>query len=285
MALVVSQLGGSSNAIAEELLRIGACASTTQQVYIPAGTFWMGSSRDEREYAYRLDRGITRNYGWYEKEQRKLITTADFCIDRFPTTNAQYRTFIERTRRPAPFISESAYRAQGFLVHPYDKVKAFIWLDGSFPQGKGDHPVVLVSHRDAEEYCAWIGPIAKRNSRLPTESEWEKAARGTSGRYFPWGNEWKPKNLNSGERYKTTTSVGLFPDGQSPYGVYDMVGNVFEWTGSQWDKNFVVKGCSWDDLPGTCRAAMRHGRPPQSKHILIGFRCASDMEYRHKASQ
>jgi formylglycine-generating enzyme required for sulfatase activity len=139
--------------------------------------------------------------------------------------------------------------------------------------------VALVNLDDAKSYCAWMGKKLKRKYHLPTEAEWEKAACGIDGRIFPWGNEWNPDYLNSGERIGSTTPVNRFPRGKSPYGVYDMVGNVFEWTASQWDdKNFVVKGCSWDDLPGTCRAAMRHGRPPQSKHILIGFRCVSDMD-------
>ena len=239
----------------------------------------MGSTRQEREHAYRLDNEVTRAYGWYEKETRKEVKTGSFCIDRYPVTNSQYKEFVDETRRSEPFISAEAYQRQGFLVHPYEKVKEFLWRHRSFPSGHKDHPVVLVSFDDATSYCAWIGKKTKRSYRLPSEAEWEKAARGTDGRIFPWGNDWNPDYLNSGERYGSTTPVTRFPQGRSPYGLYDMVGNVFQWTASQWDeKNFVVKGCSWDDLPGTCRAAMRHGRPPHSKHILIGFRCVSGVE-------
>lgn len=237
----------------------------------------MGSTRAEREYAYRLDDEKTRSYGWYEQETRQKVMTASFCIDRYPTTNRQYKKFIAQTGHLAPFISEEGYRAQGFLVHPYEKFTAFLWRNGTFPPGKDEHPVVLVSHRDAQSYCAWIATIAKQPTRLPTEAEWEKAARGTDGRRFPWGNEWRSNALNSGERFGSTTPVNQFPNGKGPYGTYDMAGNVFQWTTSQWDKNkMVVKGCSWDDSPGTCRAAMRHGRLAGSKHILIGFRCVSD---------
>ena len=239
----------------------------------------MGSTREEREYAYWLDKEVTRAYGWYEKEKRRKAETGSFCIDRYLVTNSKYKEFISATGRPEPFISPEAYQRQGFLVHSYEKVKEFLWRKGSYPHDRRDHPVTLVSLQDAASYCAWMGKKTKRKYRLATEVEWEKAARGTDARIFPWGNEWHSSYLNSGERFGSTTPVTRFPQGASPYSVYDMVGNVFEWTASQWDENnHVLKGCSWDDLPGTCRAAMRHGRPPQSKHILIGFRCVSEVE-------
>ena len=259
---------------ADKPSQIQNCPHDSKQVYIPAGEFWMGSTKEEREYAYRLDKEVTRSYGWYEHETRRKAKTRAFCFDRYPVTNSEYRSFIDDTGRPEPFISAEAYQRQGFLAHPYEKVKEFLWRKGSFLPGHQNHPVVLVSADDAKSYCAWMGKKMNRKYRLPTEEEWEKAARGTDGRIFPWGNKWNPNYLNSGERYGSTTPVNHFPQGRSPYGVYDVVGNVFEWTGSPWDeKSFVLKGCSWDDLPGTCRAAMRHGRPPKSKHILIGFRC------------
>ncbi len=272
--LLVTKIPGHAG----ELPNVKDCHFDSQQAYIPAGEFWMGSTREEREYAYRLDKEVTRSYGWYERETRRRANTSTFCIDRYPVTNSDYKKFIDETGHPEPFISGAAYQRQGFLAHSYEKVKEFLWKKGSFPPGREDHPVVLVSLDNAISYCAWMGKKMKLRYRLPSEVEWEKAARGTDGRIFPWGDEWNPDYLNSGERFGTTTPVGRFPQGRSPYGLYDMVGNVFEWTASPWDeKNFVLKGCSWDDLPGTCRAAMRHGRPPQSKHILIGFRCVSDL--------
>ncbi len=265
--------GGSQFSYAKD------CPHDSKQVYIPAGEFWMGSMREEREYAYRLDKQVTRAYGWYEKETRLKAKTGSFCIDRYRVTNSRYKEFISATGRPEPFISPEAYQRQGFLVHSYEKVKEFLWQKGSYPPDRKDHPVTLISLDDARSYCAWMGKKkGKRRYRLPTEAEWEKAGRGTDGRIFPWGDEWNPDYLNSGEHFGSTTPVDRFPRGTSPYGLYDMVGNVFEWTATQWnEKNAVVKGCSWDDLPGTCRAAMRHGRPPQSKHILIGFRCVSEL--------
>jgi formylglycine-generating enzyme required for sulfatase activity len=207
-------------------------------------------------------------------------------MDRLPVTNGQYKRFVDETGHQSPYITAAAYQSQGFLVHPYDKVKEFLWREESFPAGQKDHPVVLVSYFDALSYCGWKAKKTRAKHRLPTEEEWEKAARGTDGGIFPWGDKWIAKNLNSGSHPGSTTPVGRFPQGKSPYGLYDMVGNTFEWTSTPWQapyfvgqaQKMVLKGCSWDDLPGTCRAAMRHGRPASSKHILIGFRCVSDLD-------
>ena len=277
---VAAALGLSSDLDLDRTALQGArvCPHDPEQLYIPAGTFLMGSTRQERERAYELDKGITRPYGWYERETRRNAAAGPFCIDRYLVTNGAYKRFVEHTGHPAPFISADGYRRQGFLVHSYGKVREFLWRDGLFPSGRESHPVALVSLKDAQSYCEWRGTQMKRRYRLPTEEEWEKAARGSDGRLFPWGDRWNPDYLNSGDRFGSTTPVDRFPQGKSPYGVYDMAGNLFEWTATPWEeKSFTLKGCSWDDLPGACRAAMRHGRPPESKHILIGFRCASEL--------
>lgn len=263
------------------------CPHDPNQRYVPQGSFIMGSTREEREYAYGLDREVTRAYGWYERETRRVAEAKSFCIDRYPVTNLQYQRFLDGTGRQVPHISPEAYRFQGFLVHSYKKVEEFLWRAGSFPPGRDKHPVVLVSVADARSYCLWQGKKRGGRYRLPTEEEWEKASRGRDGSIFPWGNRWEPERLNSGDRVAFTTPVGLFPQGNSPYGLSDTVGNTFEWTSSPWPDSSlsgrrgkrVLKGCSWDDLPGTCRSAMRHGRPSSSKHILIGFRCVSAMHH------
>ncbi|MCD6310449.1 MAG: SUMF1/EgtB/PvdO family nonheme iron enzyme [Candidatus Eremiobacteraeota bacterium] len=134
-----------------------------------------------------------------EFPERKVYVDA-FYIDRYPVTNAQF----------AKFIKETGYKPEGIFWRDYAGFR------------RRDHPVVYITWNDATAYARWAG------KRLPTEAEWEKAARGEDGRIFPWGNEPDTTMMNiSG---KGTTRVGTFPEGKSPYGVMDMAGNVFEWT-------------------------------------------------------
>ena len=128
---------------------------------------------------------------------------------------------------------------------------------------------------DANAYAEWLSKKTGRKWRLPTELEWEKAARGDSGRIFPWGNNWDPTLLNSYDRGPfDTMPVGKFSDGQSPYGMRDAAGQVFEWTSTPAGKGrYIVKGGSWDDKGcGVCRASARHSRLHSIRHILVGFR-------------
>lgn len=146
------------------------------------------------------------------------------------------------------------------------------------PRGP-EHPVVLVSQADASAYCRW--KWKEWTCRLPSEAEWEKASRGTDGRYFSWGNTWHPEYLNAGYRVGYTSPAGSYPQGQSPYGLMDTAGNIFEWTGTEFDgEKVVLKGCSWDDQGGICRAASRHGRVREARHILFGFRCVCQVNAR-----
>lgn len=254
-------------------------------VAVPAGPFIMGSDRAERDFAYRLDEAayghdITRRNKWYEHEPRRAVSTAAYHITRTPITNRQYRVFVEDTGYRSPGVREQVWQSYG-LIHPYRRTRRFAWSDTSFPDGRGNHPVVLVSHADARAYAGWLGGKTGAIWRLPTEAEWEKAARGGDGRRFPWGDGFFPDRLNSHDRGPfDTMPVGSFTDGASPFGLLDAAGQVFEWTDTPWHRDtsghathFVVKGGSWDDKGcGICRPAARHGRPKAIKHILIGFR-------------
>jgi formylglycine-generating enzyme required for sulfatase activity len=254
------------------------CPDHEAMVPVPAGPFWMGSDVRERALADTLSSPAVREARWFDAElPGQRVPLPAFCLDRFLVTHRQYATFVARSGHRAPGISREAYEQQGFLVHPYDpEVRRYLWVEAAPPPWLADHPVVLVSAADAEAYCRWRNPVL----RLPTEAEWEKGARGDDGRPFPWGDRWDPMRLNSAARGPGgTTPVGRYPAGASPYGVQDGVGNVFQWTASSLaDGRRVLKGCGWDDEASLCRPAFRHGRPAESRHILIGFRCAGPVE-------
>jgi iron(II)-dependent oxidoreductase len=129
------------------------------------------------------------------------VTLKAYKIDKYPVTNAQY----------ARFVAATGYRAP---LH---------WADGKIPPGLKLHPVTMVSWNDAQAYAKWAG------KRLPTEAEWERAARGTDGRRWPWGNKMDPSRLNTYAQVGSTTDVTAYPSGASPDGVMDMAGNVSDW--------------------------------------------------------
>ena len=209
----------------------------TEMVFIPAGEFTMGTSAEEaqqlaKEYKVHPDLILL------ESPQRKVNLKA-FWIDRFPVSNRQFLEFAQATKTPTG------------------------WPDDKLPEGQADHPKVGISWPAAEAYAKWAG------KRLPTAEEWEKAARGTDGRLYPWGNEWKetatmrrpPDAFMPPTMISYTLPVGCFPEGASPYGVMDMCGNVPEWTATPSLKNattsYVVKGAG-----ATC-------------NLKCYFRCAS----------
>lgn len=167
-------------------------------VRIPEGEFIIGSNP-------RQDRLTVSD----EKPQHRLIVT-EYYIQRFPVTNEQYRLFVDATGHRTPL---------------------FGWPGGKFPADRADHPVVGVSFQDAADFCAWAAGETGLPLRLPTEPEWEKAARGADGRIFPWGSEWAEGRCNSLEaKVGGTTPVGAYsPQGDSPYGAAEMGGNVQEW--------------------------------------------------------
>jgi iron(II)-dependent oxidoreductase len=186
-----------------------------------------------------------------------------FYIDKYAVTNALYERFMRATSRQQPSF----------------------WTDSTF--NGPTQPVVGVTWHDADAYCRWAG------KRLPTEAEWEKAARGTDGRKYPWGDQWDPSRANSAEsKLGKTTPVGSYPSGASPYGALDMAGNVWQWVADWYDASYyqrsparnptgpesgqdrVLRGGSWDDVPVYLRAANRVNVTPAARHLLIGLRCA-----------
>ena len=266
------------------------CEKDDSFVFIPEGEFIFGSDRTERDFAYNISaRAVAKTEVGIEQAEQKLRETAwfegesdrqsrsqpNYCISRNLVTNQEYQEFIKATKHRSPGITAEEYQQQGFLVHSYDKVREFLWQNETYPENTARHPVVLISYDDAIAYAEWKGKQTGSTYRLPTEEEWENAARGESGDYFPWGNDWQPEGTNYGQTgLNYTSEIASFPLSKSLYGVEDMAGNVFEYTSTleQQGSRAVMKGCSWDDLPGFCRAAYKHTRPVDSRHILFGFR-------------
>jgi len=264
-------------------------------VIIPAGEFTSGSDRAERDLAYQLDEtayghSITRTQRWYEFEhEQRIRTLPEFSIMKSPVTRCDYSKFLNDTDHPSPRIDQATWDAQG-LKHAYPSTIKFQWQRGEQNKlGRCQHPVVLVSHDDVNAYARWLSEKSGRLWRLPSEFEWEKAARGVSGNLFPWGNQYNAANLNSHDLGPfDTMPVAGFAEGASPFGLLDAAGQVFEWTSTSGtsatasasaknDRRFVVKGGSWDDKGcGVCRPAARHSRDKNLKHILVGFRLVTD---------
>ena len=270
--LILSSLASASDDI-----------STPELIDVPAGSFVMGSDAAEREMAYQLDEAayghsVTRDRGWYDHEPQKQIELDRFSISKNLVTNADYAAFLKDTGHAPPTVTREEWDGYG-LIHPFERAVPYIWQTTDPPGGKNDHPVVMVSYEDARAYAAWLSAKTGHTWRLPSEAEWEKAARGTEGTYFPWGNEYDASLLNSHDTGPfATVPVGSFPGGASPFGMLDAAGQVFEWTSTPaGDGRHIVKGGSWDDSGcGVCRPAARHSRPDTIKHILVGFRLIRD---------
>ncbi len=188
-----------------------------------------------------------------EKEKRDEPT---FYIDKYPVTNERYKKFLDATGYGIPHLNA-------------DWAKPYNWRNRTYPKGKANHPAVLVSWQDVVAYCRWAG------KSFPRETQWEKAARGTHGRIYPWGNEYSSGRCNSyHEGLEKTTPVDKYPKGVSPFGCYDMAGNVWEWTSTPRKLGWVLKGGSWFDGDVRLRCSAYGWALPQVKAANTGFRCA-----------
>jgi len=266
-------------------------SSDKKTVLVPAGSFLMGSPKGT-EIAV------------VEKPEHTVRLEA-FRIDRYEVTNEEYGRFLRAIKEVHPPTC-SPLEAPGKDHTPDAKT----WTDPEW--NAPDKPVVSVDWFDAYAYCAWAG------GRLPTEAEWEKAARGTDGRTYPWGNEFTPGVLlgnfadesakkanpdwvilgNYDDGFVHTAPVGSFPDGKSPYGAEDMAGNVWEWvadwfasttystpnqvdpTGPENGEARVLRGGSFDSHPNLIRTAARHRHWPTYRAPAYGFRCVRDVPHK-----
>jgi formylglycine-generating enzyme required for sulfatase activity len=242
-------------------------------VYIPEGEFKMGS-KGKLEHGYDGGDGRVGLDVGVDEIPVHSVMVKGFYIDRYEVANAQYKRFIDETKRKFPVDSVAPDA-------PYN------WRDGNYPSGEGNHPVVNVTWFDAEAYCKWAG------KRLPTEAEWEKSCRGSDGRRWSFGNSFITSFVNTHELdLKWSQAAGSFPEDRSPYGVYDMSGNVSEWTASWYnpyptstlkretfgEQNKAIRGGAWLTSYLTARCAGRSFAVPEKKHRTLGFRCAKDKE-------
>ncbi len=233
-------------------------------IAIPAGKFLRGSNKiDENQQA--KDLGTLKP--WYlDEHPAHRHDLPLFYIDQFETTNKDYKRFIDATQSRPPVY----------------------FFGRAVPPGRERHPVTDINWHHADRYCRWQG------KRLPTEAEWEKAARGTDGREFPWGADYDKAKLNAGDSgIGDIAPVGSFAAGASPYGVMDMSGNVWEWTADWYqaypnatyevdlygEKQKVFRGGGWGgighySLPLFYRAAYRSSLVPEEAYADLGFRCA-----------
>ena len=243
----------------------------SEMVFIPAGKFIMGTSPEEAKRLSSNEEWVEEMF--YNEQPAREVSLEAFYIDRYEVTNRQYKRFIDTTGYKQP-------------SH---------WVNNTYGFGKGGHPVVAVSHNDAQAYAEWAG------KRLPTEEEWEKAAQGGSSREYPWGEE-SPVikiagrfslyrcNIRMAQNYDTK-AVGSYPWGQSPFGINDMAGNAAEWVDTPYkpysgnkhrDEDYgkgycTIRGGCWFGESFYARVAARRGLSPSESDLGTGFRCAKSL--------
>jgi formylglycine-generating enzyme required for sulfatase activity len=209
--------------------------SPEDMILIPEGAFLMGSTKQDIENLLALDQHIEIERLNNEIPQREVYLNA-YYIDKYLVTNAKYKIFIESGGYTQQEYWSDAGRNYITESNPLENNE----LDDVL-NGEPDCPTVNISWHEAEAFAKWSG------KRLPIEAEWEKAARGTDGRIYPWGNEFDKTRLNCAEaKIKKTTPVTKYPQGRSFYGCFDMAGNVWEWTADWYDSKYYQHGPNKD---------------------------------------
>lgn len=272
----------------------------TEMLLIPAGPFAMGSDATEIEVLARHGGDEHREHLMAETPKHYVIVEK-YYIDAHPVTNAAFQQFVQATGH------RTSAEREGWggisTGKTLEKVKGATWRApqgvGSSLGGREAHPVVQVSWEDAKAYCSWV------SKRLPTEAEWEKAARGTDGRPYPWGQrvtggqanfcdqqcDLPGRDATVNDGYRLTAPVNSYESGKSPYGAYDMAGNVWEWVADWYQKDYytqspshnppgpvmsqsvVVRGGAWSTSALFLRTTARGFSTPTSRSDALGFRC------------
>ncbi len=268
-------------------------------VLIPAGKFIMGTNDSQFDE-------ITRNrpnlrITFKHEQPQHTVHLDSFYIDKYEITNAQFERFVNETG----YLTDADQEGWGYIwegTNEWPRIRGANWRSPLGPDStildKMHHPVIQVSYNDARAYASWAG------KRLLTEAEWEKAARGSiDDRLYPWGELWSSSRSNSWEAgIHTTTPVGSYPSGVSPYGIHDMVGNVWEWVADWYHADYyaqcvslnilanprgpltgihrVLRGGCWMNTRTVARCAHRDNyvSVPDFRVQLGGFRCAKDAD-------
>lgn len=261
LVVIIGMSGSVAEAQLERLKKLKkeaeAPVAETLMAEIKEGPFWMGKDGTEA-----LEDERPRHQVWLDT----------YSMDLYEVTTSQYARFLVETKRSVPWQWETVDLAQ-----------------------HGDRPVIGLDWEDAQAYCRWVG------KRLPTEAEWEKAARGTDERLYPWGNSVPTTalaNFALGARFsysQVLMPVGRYPEAVSPYGLFEMAGNVWEWVQDWYGTNYyetspstnpqgpeqgqfkVVRGGSWSDLAKYLLTYGRFKLPPATRNSYTGFRCAKSV--------
>lgn len=268
-------------------------------IEIPGGPFVQGSTRDQLNFFENLcadDQQQCTASTFADEEPQRRVTLKAFWIDVSEVTNQQFLAFVQDTG----YVTKAEQDGESLVWdEPHRTLVVTKGASWRQPQGPGtditqgmDYPVVQVAWDDATAFCKWAG------KRLPSEAEWEKAARGVAGQLFPWGNQSEPNRGDFATEARTPPlhAVDRFPQGASPYGVLNLLGNVAEWTADWYDAGYyqsaptanppgssfspdgtrVIRGGSRATRQGYLHAAQRNGLKPDTHTELIGFRCARD---------
>jgi formylglycine-generating enzyme required for sulfatase activity len=253
--------------------RLAQSNHSSPMVHVPEGGFVRGSYEFEDEWSV----------SW--------VAVDNFDIDRHPVTNRQFMEFLKDHHKRNKSYKDTD--DQEVIDFEFSKIKAMA-EEVIIQEGYEDHPLVGVTWHGAQAYCKWKSSLEQAEFRLPTEAEWEKAARGSLGRRYPWGNEFAGEKCNtSGSEIDYTSRIGSFPDGRSPYGCHDMAGNVWEWCQDDYQSDFYEKGSKVNPVctkaeelvkvlrggssilyRDFARCALRNWNIPEYRLNDVGFRCA-----------
>jgi formylglycine-generating enzyme required for sulfatase activity/energy-coupling factor transporter ATP-binding protein EcfA2 len=249
-------------------------------VLVKGGKFMRGSREDDAD----ADSD--------ENPQREIYLD-DFWIGKYQITNEEFKEFVDGGGYGK--ARKKMWSEEGWLWREENEIFEPVYLHDRKRNGS-NFPVVGISWYEAEAYANWLSERTGHRYRLPTEAEWEKAARGTDGFEYPWGEHFDKNLCNSWEsELRRTSPVGIYPKGKSPYGCFDMVGNVLEWCSDWYNVDYyanspdrnpkgppdgadrVFRGCSWLRIAGLCRSADRDPRGPRNRDLNLGFRILREL--------